>query len=126
MVQARAARLSTVRPDGHPHIVVINFALDGATIVTAIDHNPKTTTALQRLKNIEAHPVVSILIDHYEDDWSRAWWVRADGTAKIESEGAPRAQAIELLADNYAPYRQRPPCGPVIAVTVDRSASWSA
>lgn len=126
VIQARAARLSTVRPDGHPHIVVITFALDGDTIVTAIDHKPKTTTALQRLKNIDARPVASILIDHYEDDWSRLWWVRADGTAKIETEGPPRARAIERLADKYSPYREHPPHGPVIAVTVDRWASWSA
>ncbi len=90
LAQARVARLATVRPEGHPHIVPITFAFEGGTIVTAIDHKPKTTTALQRLKNIEARPVVSVIIDHYEDDWSRLWWVRGDGTAEIVREGTAR------------------------------------
>ncbi|MDP9071599.1 MAG: TIGR03668 family PPOX class F420-dependent oxidoreductase [Actinomycetota bacterium] len=125
VTQARVARLATVRPEGHPHVVPITFALDGDTIVTAIDQKPKTTTSLQRLRNIEAHPVASVVIDHYEEDWSRLWWVRADGTARLVSVGAPRERAIERLVEKYAPYRERPPGGPVIVVAVDRWASWS-
>ena len=124
--RAPVARLATVRPDGRPHIVPITFALDGDTIVTAIDQKPKTTTSLQRLRNIEAHPVASVVIDHYEDDWSRLWWVRGDGTARIVREGAAREQAVERLADKYLPYRQSAPQGPLIVVIVDRWTSWSA
>ena len=69
VARARVARLATVRPDGHPHIVPVTFALESDTIVTAVDDKPKTSTALQRLKNIEARPVASILADYYEDDW---------------------------------------------------------
>lgn len=124
--RAPVARLATVRPDGRPHIVPITFALDGDTIVTAIDQKPKTTTSLQRLRNIEAHPVASVVIDHYEDDWSRLWWVRGDGTARIVREGAAREHAVERLADKYLPYRQSAPQGPLIIVVVDRWTSWSA
>ena len=123
---ARVARLATLRPDGRPHIVPITFALDGDTIVTAVDHKPKSTTSLQRLRNIQAHPVASVLIDHYDDDWSHLWWVRADGTAHIVSERAVRDQAVGWLVDKYAPYRERPPSGPLIVVAVDRWTAWSA
>ncbi|MDQ4132250.1 MAG: TIGR03668 family PPOX class F420-dependent oxidoreductase [Actinomycetota bacterium] len=126
VVLAPVARLATVRPDGHPHVVPITFAFDRDTIVSAIDHKPKTTTALQRLKNIHAHPAVSVIIDNYEDDWSRLWWVRADGMARVVREGADWEQAIERLVDRYATYRDHPPRGPVILVNVDRWASWSA
>ncbi len=122
---ARVARLATVRPDGHPHVVPITFALDGETIVTAVDDKPKTTARLQRLRNIEVHPFVSVIVDHYDDDWSRLWWARADGTARILGEDTEREQAISRLAEKYAPYRERPPRGPVLAVVVERWTSWS-
>ncbi len=126
VMQARVARLATVQPDGYPHIVPITFTFDRDSIVTAVDHKPKTTTALQRLKNIEARPTVSFIVDHYEDDWSRLWWVRGDGTARIVREGPARERAIERLAEKYAPYRDNAPQGPVIVVTFGRWASWSA
>ena len=81
---------------------------------------------LQRLKNIEAHPVASVIIDHYDDDWSRLWWVRGDGDARIIFEGSDHAQAVTRLAEKYEPYRHRLPEGPVIAVTVIRWTSWSS
>lgn len=122
---ARVARLATLRPDGTPHVVPVTFALDGWAIVTAVDHKPKGTTALQRLRNIEATPAVSVLVDHYDDDWTQLWWVRADGTARVvDVPDAPTA--VELLVAKYAPYRDQPPQGPVIVVTVDRWAAWAA
>lgn len=122
---ARVARLATIRPDATPHVVPITFALDGWSIVSAIDHKPKRTTDLQRLRNIDVNPAVSVLVDHYDDDWARLWWARADGTARVVA--APdAAEALELLAAKYTPYRQRPPEGPVIVVTVDRWKTWTA
>ncbi|MBI3692389.1 MAG: pyridoxamine 5'-phosphate oxidase family protein, partial [Mycolicibacterium aromaticivorans] len=67
---ATVARLATVTPDGPPHVVPIVFAVAESTIYTAVDGKPKTTQRLRRLANIEANPRVSILVDHYEDDWS--------------------------------------------------------
>ena len=96
---AAAARLATVTPAGHPHIVPVTFVLDsqpgrGDRVYTAVDHKPKTTTRLQRLRNIEAHPQVALLADHYADDWSRLWWVRADGAATVLG-GATALDAAE-------------------------------
>src|SRR5579862_2932491 len=82
------ARLATIGYTDDPHLVPITFALIGeSTLVTAVDHKPKRTTALRRLANIAAHPQVSVLVDHYEDDWDRLWWVRADGRARVVAAG---------------------------------------
>ena len=126
VTEARVARLATVRPNGRPHIVPITFAVHGDTIITAIDQKPKTTTDLQRLRNIETHPFVSVIVDHYEDDWSRLWWVRGDGTARIVLDGLTREHAIARLVDKYPPYRESLPEGPVIVVSVEHWTSWSA
>jgi PPOX class probable F420-dependent enzyme len=105
--------------------VPITFALlDERTLVTAVDHKPKRTTALRRLANIEANPRVSVLVDHYESDWERLWWVRADGRATVE-KAAP-AGAAEALAQRYEQYRERSPQGPFIIVEIQRFSSWSA
>lgn len=125
VTEARVARLATVRPDGRPHVVAITFAFDGTTIVTAIDHKPKTTTSLQRLRNIEARPEASVLVDHYDDDWSQLWWLRADGSARVVPDGPEWYSAIDRLTAKYPQYRQNPPSGPVIVVTVSRWSSWS-
>lgn len=123
--QARVARLATIRPNRFPHVVPITFDLHDDTIVTAIDDKPKTTAKLQRIRNIEANAAVSVVIDHYEDDWSRLWWVRGDGEARIVVDGPVRDDAIERLSAKYPPYRDKVPRGPVIVVLIAHWASWS-
>jgi PPOX class probable F420-dependent enzyme len=125
---ATVARLATVGPDGRPHLVPITFALVGAeTLVTAVDHKPKRTRVLRRLANIEANPQVSVLVDHYEDDWERLWWVRADGLARVEGGRTSKSAALaEALSERYAQYRERPPQGPFIVIEVQRVSGWSA
>ncbi|MFJ3231937.1 TIGR03668 family PPOX class F420-dependent oxidoreductase [Streptomyces sp. NPDC086787] len=123
---ARVARLATVGPDGRPHLVPVVFAALGADrIVTAVDHKPKTTTRLKRLRNIAAHPSVCLLTDAYDDDWDRLWWARADGEAVLLPRDA-RTEALAPLCDKYPQYRDRPPDGPVVAVTVERWTGWRA
>ena len=123
--RAPVARLATVRPDGRPHVVPVTFAVAGDVIVTAVDHKPKTTTSLQRLRNIETRGVASVLVDHYDEDWSRLWWVRGDGGARVVAAGPERDEAVERLVEKYPQYREEPPRGPVIVVTVSRWAAWS-
>ena len=119
---ARVARLATVRSDGTPHLVPVTFALRGDTVVIAVDHKPKRTNDLQRLRNIEANPRVSLLADEYTEDWTRLWWVRADGTARVLRDGEPPA---ELVA-KYPQYAKRPPAGPVIHVAITSWRGWAA
>jgi PPOX class probable F420-dependent enzyme len=123
---ARVARLATVRPDGSPHLVPVTFALHGHTVVTAVDHKPKSTTALQRLANIDAEPRVSLLVDHYDEDWRRLWWVRLDGDAHVVRDEPERSTLLEPLVARYAAYQDRPPAGPVIVVRIATVTSWSA
>lgn len=108
-------------------MVPICFALEGRTLYFAVDSKPKRTTDLKRLRNVAANPSVAVLVDHYDDgDWSRLWWVRADGTAIIVDAPGESRHAIELLASRYAQYRAAPPAGPVVAIAIDRISGWQA
>jgi PPOX class probable F420-dependent enzyme len=124
---ARVARLATVDAEGLPHVVAITFAVDGDEIMTAVDHKPKRTTRLRRLANIEANRGVSVLADHYEDDWSRLWWARADGVARIVGPGHDEHErAVALLEARYPQYEERRPEGPAIVISVSRWSGWRA
>ena len=123
---ARVARLATADAHGTPHVVPITFALDGDTIYFAVDAKPKRTTDLKRLRNIAANPAVAVLVDHYEEDWSRLWWVRVDGTARVVEDRAGVDRAIGLLVERYDQYRKAPPSGPVVAISIGRMTGWSA
>lgn len=123
---ARAVRMATVDEAGRPHLVVMTFAVDGDRIYSAIDAKPKHTRDLKRLRNIQADPRVTVLADHYEDEWSRLWWVRADATAQIIEDPEAMAGPIGLLRERYRQYRAHPPDGPVIALTVHKWTGWSA
>jgi PPOX class probable F420-dependent enzyme len=141
---ARVARLATVGADGAPHIVPVTFAVvaieDGETddaeagppttgtaevIVFGVDHKPKSTLALRRLANIVAEPRVAFLADHYDDDWSALWWVRADATARIVT-GSIRGRAVQALAHRYPQYAALPPEGPVVGSWVTNWSGWQA
>ena len=124
----RVARLATVTAEGRPHLVAVTFAVDGDAVYSAVDDaKPKATLRLARLRHIAANPAVALLADHYADDWSALWWVRADGTARVLEPAVSEAvRARELLAARYPQYRQAPPPGPVIAVAVERWSGWAA
>jgi PPOX class probable F420-dependent enzyme len=123
---ARVARLATVDPDGRPHLVPVCFAVEHDTLYSAVDAKPKTTTALRRLANVSARPDVTVLVDHYEEDWRRLWWVRLRGRARVVESGPARARGLELLAAKYAQYRRQPPPGPVLVVELTEKRAWSA
>jgi PPOX class probable F420-dependent enzyme len=123
---AAVARLATLGPAGRPHLVPVTFALDGDRIYTIVDGKPKTTANLARLRNIAADPRVTVLADHYEDDWDRLWWARADGLAVILRDPADMAGPVELLAARYPRYRADPPAGPLIRIQAERWTGWEA
>lgn len=120
------ARLATVGADGQPHLVPISFALDEQMLYFAVDSKPKRTTNLKRLRNLAANPKVSVLVDHYEDDWSRLWWVRVDGDARVVTDEVEMQKAIQLLAARYPQYRANPPAGPVVAIAIGAMTGWSS
>jgi PPOX class probable F420-dependent enzyme len=124
------ARLATADAEGRPHVVPITFALLGeATLVSAVDHKPKRTTALRRLANIASNPRVCVLADHYSDDWSTLWWARADGTGRVLDAGEEpelRAAATNALQRRYPAYHERRPDGAIVVMSVERWSGWSA
>ena len=126
MAPARVARLATIEADGRAHLVPVCFALDQDALYSAVDAKPKTTTALRRLANAVARPEVTLLVDHYEEDWDQLWWVRLRGRARVESSGPALDRGLSLLADKYPQYRRRPPPGPVVVVELDEVRAWSA
>ena len=123
--RGRVARLATIDSQGRPHLVPVCFALDGDTVVSIVDAKPKVTSALKRLANVRAHSAVSLLVDEYDDDWSRLWWVRADGTARIVESGAEHERAVARLQGKYPQYRDQPPTGAVMQIAVARWQGWS-
>jgi PPOX class probable F420-dependent enzyme len=124
--QSPVAMLATVGPDGVPHLVPVVFAVHGDVVYTAVDAKRKSTKKLRRLANIEGNPQVSLLVDHYDDDWSQLWWVRADGVATIHYSGEAMAGGYAWLRQKYIQYQRIALDGPVVTVEVKRWASWQA
>jgi PPOX class probable F420-dependent enzyme len=121
---ATVAHLATVDARSRPYIVPVTFALQAETVYSVTDAKPKRTTALHRYDNVRANPAVALLVDHYEDDWSKLWWVRADGIARVlDAETTEAKRAIELLAHRYPQQRAT---GDVLAVDVKRWSGWTA
>ena|SRR5579871_3357441 len=123
---ARVARFATVTADGRAHVVPCCFALDGDRLYSAVDDvKPKSSRPLQRITNLTAHPRVSVLVDHYAEDWGTLWWVRMDGEAHVAAPGTvAHSTAVDLLAGKYRQYRRRPPPGPAIVVDIERWRAW--
>ena len=124
--ESPVAMLGTAGPDGLPHVVPVVFAVHNDVVYTAVDAKRKSTRRLRRLVNIEANPHVSLLVDHYEDDWSQLWWVRADGEAAIHYSGEDMATGYFLLRRKYLQYQRIALDGPVVTVHVKKWSSWQA
>jgi PPOX class probable F420-dependent enzyme len=123
---AQVGYLATAGADGRPHVVPFVFAIEEGRIVSAVDHKPKRSPDLRRLRNIAANPAVSVLVDHYDDDWNRLWWVRADGRGRVVSDGSEFRAAIAALVAKYQQYEEIPPNGPAIVVDVEHVTGWGA
>jgi len=102
----RVARLATVSPKGAPHLVPVCFVFDGTVFYSGIDRKPKRKGARQlaRLTNIETTPEVALLIDEYDDDWERLWYVLVRGTAALVTEVTEHNLAVTRLKAKYPQY----------------------
>ncbi len=125
VASARVARLGTIGRRGVPHLVPLCFVLDDDVLYFAVDRKPKRGVTLQRLRNAALDPRVSVLVDHYEEDWSQLWWIRLDGRASALAPGEESDSALRLLCSKYAQYRQEPPPGPVVRIDVERWSGWA-
>ncbi|HEU4489747.1 MAG TPA: TIGR03668 family PPOX class F420-dependent oxidoreductase [Jiangellales bacterium] len=123
---ARVARLGTVGRDGDPHLVPVCFVLLDEVVYTAVDHKPKRSSRLRRVANIEATGRACLLVDRYEEDWSRLWWVRVDGTGRVVTDPGETARAVAALVGKYEQYAAHRPAGPALALHPVRWSGWSA
>jgi PPOX class probable F420-dependent enzyme len=129
LTQARVGHLATADPAGAPHVVPICFAFNGADIYSVLDQKPKRTALarLRRVRNIQANPQVSLVVDHYQEDWQGLWYILIMGQAALLLEGPEQDSAIKLLRAKYPQYRDMDIAGnPVIKITPTRIVAWSA
>ena len=119
---AAVARLATVHA-GAPHLVPVVFCAHDDALFIPIDGKPKSGRKLRRVRNIEANPAVSLLIDEYADDWTTLRWLRADGAATVVALSVPVRQA---LRNKYPQYETTPLGSTAIRIDVERTQSWSA
>jgi PPOX class probable F420-dependent enzyme len=123
--QARVGRLATVGPES-PHLVPCCFAVDGSVAYSAVDDKPKRTQQLQRLVDVSAHPFATLLVDHYDEDWSALWWIRVSGPARVVTSGPEHRRAVRLLRQKYPQYAIHALTGPVLALELQEWRSWAA
>src|SRR5207248_5273305 len=124
----RVAHLATADADGHPHVVPVCYAFDGSRFYTPLDEKPKRVaeSKLRRVCNIAARPEVALVIDQYDDDWSRLGYVLVQGRAELlEPENTLHSRALELLRERYFQYRVMAlEKYAVIAITPNSVVSW--
>lgn len=123
-----AGHLATADETGRPHVIPVCFTSDGRRVYSVLDAKPKrgSLTSLRRVRNILANPRVALVIDHYEEDWTKLWYLLVHGHAELIEDGDEPATAIGLLRAKYPQYRAMDLDGnPVIAITPDRVTGWS-
>lgn len=126
---ARVAHLATADQYARPHVVPITFVVEDDRLYTPIDRKPKRDEdwrTLRRVRNVETNGRASVIVDRWDEDWSRLAWVLLEGTAEILEGGAERERAIARLAAKYPQYRAMPIDGPLIRVTIERRIEWAA
>jgi PPOX class probable F420-dependent enzyme len=133
LVAARRAILATTAPDGRPRLVPVCFivdAVDGVRILSPLDDKPKATDdkrSMARVRDIAARPDVSLLVERWDEDWSRLGWLRLHGRATLLEPAAVPPQSVERLRVKYPQYATHDlETSPMIAIDVERATSWGA
>jgi PPOX class probable F420-dependent enzyme len=126
--QARVGRLATASAAGEPHVVPVCFVFDGKHVYSAIDSKPKRVAAarLRRLQNLRENPRASLVVDFYDEDWTRLRYVLVTGRAETLEAGQDRERALDMLREKYPQYQAMRDYGqgPVIRLAPERIVSW--
>ncbi len=127
--ETRVARLATRDEQGRPHVVPVCYAYDGKAFYTPLDRKPKKKAGgeLARARNIRANPQVALLFDHYDEDWTKLWYILVRGQGELLSVGEERKRAIELLRAKYPQYASRellPEDASVIRIAPEKVVAW--
>jgi PPOX class probable F420-dependent enzyme len=126
LASQRVARLATADAAGRPHVVPICYALIRDEVYFTIDEKPKKKpTALKRLANLRANPFAALVVDRYDEDWTRLGWVMVRGSAKILESGPEHDHAQAALRQRYPQLAAMRIEGlPVVAVRIEHASSW--
>ena len=127
LLSQRVGRLATADDNGTPHVLPVGYALGADTLYITIDDKPKRTSGrkLKRLRNIIENPQAAVVVDRYDEDWSRLGWVMLRGRAEILDDGEEHDTAQTLLRARYPQLLGMQIAGyPVIALRIERTTSW--
>ena len=127
LAAGRVGRLATVDGAGRPLVVPVCYVLEAGRIYSAVDAKPKRTRELRRLRNIAENPRVSLVVDEYDEDWTRLRYVIVEGHADVLSEGDEFSRAIDGLVAKYPQYRALAlprDSGAVVRIVPDRVLAW--
>ena len=127
LAHAPVGRLATADATGVPHVIPVCYAVMDGAIYSVLDQKPKraSLTRLRRVRNILANPRVSLVVDRYEENWERLWYILISGHAELLEEGAERPAAIQVLREKYTQYRpMNIDPNPVIKITPSHVVSW--
>jgi PPOX class probable F420-dependent enzyme len=123
--RARVARLGYLDGDDRPRVLPVTFGLTGGFVWSAIDDKPKRRAEPARVECLRRRPEASLVVDEYDDDWSRLAWVQLLGRIEIVAAGSA-PDAMEALAAKYPQYAERRPRGPLLRLEVERELCWRA
>jgi PPOX class probable F420-dependent enzyme len=121
----RVARLAYVDERERPRVLPVTFALSGDAVWSAIDEKPKRPGEPARVRCLRRRPEAALLLDVYDDDWTRLAWVQLLGRVTILPADAA-AKAVAALAAKYEQYADRAPPGPLLRLDVKRALHWRA
>jgi PPOX class probable F420-dependent enzyme len=126
--EARVGRLATADASGRPLVVPVCFAFDGDALYSAVDDKPKRTRRLRRLRHVEENPRCSLVVDQWDEDWSRLRWVIVEGVADVLRTGTEFSRALDLLDAKYPQYAAMDlrTDGAVLRLRAERILAWRA
>jgi PPOX class probable F420-dependent enzyme len=128
----RVGHVATISPDGSPHVLPVCYALDDTALYFVADAKPKRRPArvLQRLENVRTSGQAALVVDDYDDDWTRLAWVLVRGPASVVDDAAAHAAALARLRTRYPQYRgmalDDPAAHPIVRIAPTRVRSWRA
>jgi PPOX class probable F420-dependent enzyme len=125
LAEERVARLAFLDEDDRPRVLPVTFAVAGDAVWSAIDEKPKRTPEPARVRYLRRRPEAALLVDVYDDDWSRLAWVQLLGRIEVVPADASH-EALAALAARYEPYARRTPPGPLLRLAVERALHWRA
>jgi len=125
LANERVARLAYLDDGDRPRVLPVTFAIADGAVWSAIDEKPKRSAEPARLRYLKRRPEAALLVDVYDDDWTRLAWVQLRGSVEVVPiAGAPGA--MNALAVKYEPYAERTPPGPLLRLSVERALHWRA